>query len=210
MPAILSSLFSAFVFLFVIIDPIGTAAVYAALTGEMPHEQARATARRAVLIAFTVLLLFGVFGAVLIKTLGISLGAFHVAGGLLLFVIAFRMLMGHHDLHSIENQSSVYGGAAARADVSVFPLAIPLLSGPGCMTAMILLTQKAPTTLDGVLVFVAMGLVLVCAYAAMLAAKKIITLFGPGGIQIIARLMGILLAALAIQFIADGTKSLWG
>ncbi len=196
---------SALVTLTVIIDPLGTAAVYGALTSITPAERARAIARKAVTVAALVLLSFGLFGAPLIKQLGISLEAFRIAGGILLFVIAFRMLMGHHDQHNIENEKSAY---SPRGDVAVFPLGIPLLSGPGCMTAMILLTNQSPDWSDKALVFAAMFAALAGAYFSMLAVSRIMKVFGEGGIQIIARLMGILLAALAIQFIADGVKGM--
>lgn len=201
---------SALVTLIVIIDPVGTAAVYAALTSNAPPEKAHGIARKSTLIATCVLLFFGLFGAALIKSLGISLEAFRIAGGILLFVIAFRMLMGHHDQHNIEQKTSVYsppqnGGGG---DIAVFPLAIPLLSGPGCMTAMILLANQSPAWGDRALVFIAMLLAMLTAYFSMLAAGRVIRLFGEGGIQIMARLMGILLAALAVQFIADGLKTL--
>lgn len=199
---------SALVTLTVIIDPLGTAAVYGVLTTAMSSEQARAVARKAVTVAALVLLSFGLFGAALIKQLGISLEAFRIAGGILLFVIAFRMLMGHHDQHNIEDDKSAYSTRAERGKVAVFPLAIPLLSGPGCMTAMILLANQSPAWSDRGIVFAAMFTALAGAYFAMLAANRIMRVFGEEGIQIIARLMGILLAALAIQFIADGIKGM--
>jgi multiple antibiotic resistance protein len=199
---------SPFVTLLVIIDPLGTAAVYAALTAGAMNDEARGMARKATLVATGILLLFGLFGAVLIKQLGISLEAFRIAGGLLLFVIAFRMLMGHHDQNNIESKNSVYSTGAARGDIAIFPIAIPLLAGPGCMTAMILLTNQAPDTAGKAVVYAAMLTVMVIAYVSMRAAQRIIRVFGAGGIQIIARLMGILLAALAVQFIADGVRGL--
>jgi multiple antibiotic resistance protein len=200
---------SAFVTLLVIVDPLGTAAVYGALTGPATREEAHAIARKATLIATGVLLFFGLFGAMLIAQLGISLEAFRIAGGILLFVIAFRMLMGHHDQHNIQDDKSVYSmPAKAKGEIAVFPLAIPLLSGPGCMTAMILLTNSSPSWNDRAMVFVAMLLTMLIAYACMLGVGRVMKIFGEGGIQIVARLMGILLAALAIQFIADGVKAL--
>ncbi len=199
---------SAFVTLLVLIDPLGTAAVYAALTAQRSEDEARSIAKKASLVALGVLLFFACFGAVLIHLMGISLEAFRIAGGLLLFTIAFRMLMGHNDHHTIVQEKSVYSPAATNAggDVAVFPLAIPLLSGPGCMTAMILLSNQTPGWSDRIAAIIAMLCVVAISYFCMRGVAKITATFGPGGIQIIARLMGILLAALAVQFIADGIK----
>jgi multiple antibiotic resistance protein len=198
---------SAFVTLIVIIDPLGTAAVFAALTQGREPEHVEKIARKATLIAAGVLFFFGLFGATLIKQLGISLEAFRIAGGLLLFVTAFRMLMGHHDQPEIESQTSVYKD---HSDISVFPLAIPLLSGPGCMTAMILLTNQSDAWQDKTLVFIAAALALALAYIAMRVVEWVMRTIGASGVQIIARLMGILLAAMAVQFIADGAKAMIG
>lgn len=196
---------SALVTLSVIIDPLGTAAVYGALTGAMPPAQAEAVARKACIVGGGVLLFFGVMGAGVLSMLGISLEAFRIAGGLLLFVIAFRMLMGDHDQQSIQKDNSVYSD---RGDIAVFPLAIPLLSGPGCITAIILLTNKSHAFIDQLQVYLAMVLAVLASYASMKAVQRLKTVLGTGGIQIMARLMGILLAALAIQFIADGAKGI--
>jgi multiple antibiotic resistance protein len=149
------------------------------------------------------LLFFGLFGAWVLQNLGISIHAFRIAGGLLLFVTAFRMLMGHHDQQNMRDDNSVY---ADRTDIAIFPIAIPLLSGPGCITAIILLTNKSSEWLDKGVVFLALAVAMAATFLALMAAARIKALIGAGGIQIGARLMGILLAALAIQFIADGAK----
>jgi multiple antibiotic resistance protein len=196
---------TAFVTLIVIIDPLGTAAVYGALTHGATGEQARGIARKAALIATSVLLFFGLCGAWLLGHLGITLEAFRIAGGLLLFVTAFRMLMGHHDQQDIKDESAVY---TDRSDIAIFPLAIPLLSGPGCITAIILLSSRAADWGERSLVFLAMLLAMFLAWLSLLAAGRLKQVLGAGGIQIMARLMGILLAALAVQFVADGAQGL--
>lgn len=194
---------TALVTLIVIIDPLGTAAVFGALTGGMEKAASLNIARKAVFTGAGVLLFFGLVGAWLLTQLGITLDAFRIAGGLLLFVTAFRMLMGHHDQQDINKDNTVYSD---RSDIAIFPLAIPLLSGPGCITAIILLMGKADTYGEKGLVLLAMVLAVGSAYIAMAAVERLKKLLGAGGIQIIARLMGILLAALAIQFIADGAR----
>lgn len=196
---------SALVTLTVIIDPLGTAAIYGALTGAMPHAQAEAIARKACIVGACVLLFFGLMGSVVLSMLGISLEAFRIAGGLLLFVTAFRMLMGDHDQNNIQKDGSVYSD---RGDIAVFPLAIPLLSGPGCITAIILLTNQSHVWFDQLQVYTAMVLAVLASYISMKGVQRLKTVLGSGGIQIMARLMGILLAALAIQFIADGAKGM--
>jgi multiple antibiotic resistance protein len=196
---------SALVTLTVIIDPLGTAAVYGALTGGMTNNQAEAVARKACIVGFGVLLFFGLMGSSVLAMLGITLEAFRIAGGLLLFVIAFRMLMGDHDQQSIQKDNSVYSD---RGDIAVFPLAIPLLSGPGCITAIILLTNTSHAWLDQLQVYTAMVIAVAVSYLSMKAVHRLKTMMGTGGIQIMARLMGILLAALAIQFIVDGVRGI--
>jgi multiple antibiotic resistance protein len=184
---------SALVTLTVIIDPLGTAAVYGALTGGMTNNQAEAVARKACIVGFGVLLFFGLMGSSVLAMLGITLEAFRIAGGLLLFVIAFRMLMGDHDQQSIQKDNSVYSD---RGDIAVFPLAIPLLSGPGCITAIILLTNTSHAWLDQLQVYTAMVIAVVVSYLSMKAVHRLKTM------------MGILLAALAIQFIVDGVRGI--
>ncbi|MDX1921991.1 MAG: MarC family protein [Alphaproteobacteria bacterium] len=196
---------SALVTLTVIIDPLGTAAVYGALTASLAHSEAEAIAKKSCMVGAGVLLFFGVMGSVVLSMLGITLDAFRIAGGLLLFVTAFRMLMGDHDQQNIQKDGSVYSD---RGDIAVFPLAIPLLSGPGCITAIILLTNKSHAWFDQLQVYAAMALAVIASYVCMKAVQRLKTVLGSGGIQIMARLMGILLAAMAIQFIADGAKGL--
>ncbi len=196
---------SALVTLTVIIDPLGTAAVYAALTAAMTQERAEGIARKASMVGGGVLLFFGLMGSWVLTMLGISLEAFRIAGGLLLFVTAFRMLMGDHDTQNIQKDGSVYSD---RGDIAVFPLAIPLLSGPGCITAIILLTSQSHALMDQAQVYAAMVLAVLSAYGSMVAVQRLKAVLGVGGIQIMARLMGILLAAMAIQFIADGARGM--
>lgn len=196
---------SAFVTLTVVIDPLGTAAVYAALTATHTPAQAQNIAKRASVLGTFILVFFGFAGAFILKNLGITLDAFRIAGGLLLFVTAFRMLMGHHDQNNLQKDSSVYRGGS---DIAIFPLAIPLLSGPGCMTATILLMNKSPDLAHQLTVYAAIITSGALAYIAMRGAAQLAKLLGHGGIQITERLMGILLAALAVQFIADGAAGL--
>lgn len=195
---------SALVTLVVIIDPLGTAAVFGALTHALEPAQGRMIARKAALIALCVLVFFGLLGGALLRQLGISLDAFRIAGGLLLFVIAFRMLMGDHDASALKQPGALY---ADRSHLAVFPIAIPFLSGPGGITAMILLTGQARDWAGEALVFAALACALAAALLAMLLSERLKKIMGVGGMVIAARLIGILLAAMSIQFIIDGVRS---
>ena len=195
---------SALVTLVVIIDPLGTAPVFGALTHARQPSQERMIARKAALIALCVLVFFGLLGGALLRQLGISLDAFRIAGGLLLFVIAFRMLMGDHDASALRQPGALY---ADRSHLAVFPLAIPLLSGPGGITAMILLTGRVRDWAGEALVFAALACAMAAALLAMLLSERLRKIMGVGGMVIAARLVGILLAAMSIQFIIDGMRS---
>lgn len=197
---------SSFVTLFVVVDPIGAAAVFSALVrGEKP-EQAKSIAIRAAIIAIIILVLFGLGGNALLHHLGVSVSAFRIAGGLLLFVTAFRMLMGFHDPDQLESESNAYKD---RSDLAIFPLAIPLLAGPGCMTAVMLHMTTIESWADKGFVLGAVVVVEVMALISMLMADKLVRIFGASGSSLMARIMGILMAAMAIQFIADGIHGLF-
>lgn len=197
---------SSFVSFIVIVDPLGTAAVFSALTSKIPAAERKKIAIKAVMIAVTLLFLFGLFGKTLLAHMGISLDAFRIAGGLLIFTTAFRMIMGDHDSDSIDSKDSVYKDLS---NMAIFPLAIPLLSGPGCMTAMILNMGNAHEIEHKAIILVSMIFVEIIALLAMLSAGKLTAFFGPAASSLLSRLMGVLLAALSVQFIADGVKSIF-
>lgn len=196
-----------FVTLFVIADPIGTAAIFMALAHGYSDEQTRKTAQKAAIIAGALMLLFGVAGSHLIPLLGITLPAFRIAGGLLLFVTAYRMVMGQREKQRTR-ESGINNPDQDNEDIAVFPLAIPLLCGPGCMTASILLMDKPDTMGGHIQVGAAMVAVQIVSYLCLRYAPAISRTIGSTGTSIIARVMGVLLAAMAIQFIADGIKTM--
>ncbi len=195
----------AFVTLFVIIDPVGNAPIFAVMTRGMSDKAIRKIARKASVITLCLLLLFGLIGSSLLTMLGISISAFRIAGGLLLFVIAFRMLMGYHDPDQLDSEKSVYGD---RSDMAVFPFAIPLLAGPGGMTASILLMTSNPGLIDKSIVTGVLVLVVGIAYFSMAWAARINAKLGHSGGNLLARIVGILLAALSVQYVADGIEGL--
>jgi multiple antibiotic resistance protein len=194
----------AFVTLFVIIDPIGLAPLFVALTQGMTARQRRKVAVRACVVALGLLTLFGVAGEAVLNFLGISMPAFRIAGGVLLFLTALDMLF--------ERRAQRRQGQADTAhpeDPSVFPLAIPLIAGPGAIASMILLTgQDGGAALHVLAVHVVMLLVLVVVFAFFLLAAPLERLLGPTGINVVTRLLGMLLAALSVQFVIDGMRDL--
>lgn len=197
---------SAFVSLFVIVDPFGTAAVFVSLSQGMADGERKRIIIKGVGIAFSLIVIFSVCGAFLLHHMGISLHAFRVAGGLLLFITAFRMIMGYHDPDSLESKASYRD----RSSLAVFPLAIPLLAGPGVLTATVMFTTTAGTVTGYFIVMGAITIVMSIALLSLLGAVRLTRFFGPTGNSIIARIMGILLAAMSVQFISDGARGLLG
>lgn len=198
---------SAFIALFVVVDPIGTSGIFAVLTRRLDNSVARKIAFKAGAIASVLLITFGFIGSWLLSQLGITLEAFKIGGGLLLFVTAFRMIMGFHDPDQLESEKSAYG---RDENIAVFPLAIPLLSGPGCMTAVLLHMAAHPDDAMAKTGIIAAILVVeAIAVMLMLGSKRLIKVVGETGSSLLARVLGILLAALAVQFVADGITALF-
>jgi multiple antibiotic resistance protein len=201
-------LISALVTLLVVVDPVGLVPTYIALTEGLPATARRHVAIRACVIATGILAGSALIGAWLLKNLGIGLPAFRIAGGLLLFSIAFEMLFGIR----IERETRTAEQAVHEhvRNIAAFPLAIPLMAGPGAITAVILLAGRASgdivalSTLMAVIAFVVAITLLV-----FFAAGRIAKLLGITGNVLVSRLLGVLLAALAVQFVIDGLKAVW-
>jgi multiple antibiotic resistance protein len=200
-------LIAAFVTLVIVLDPIGLAPTFVAITHGLPRKARRQVAIRASLIAAAILAGSALIGDKLLATVGISLPAFRIAGGLLLFSIASEMVFGVR----IERQSKTAEQALEEhvRNIAAFPLAIPLMAGPGAITATVLLSGRAagqPALLAGLIgvVFVVVALCLV----TFLAATRIEKLLGITGNVVLSRLLGVLLAALAVQFVVDGVRAL--
>ncbi|MFY0691192.1 MAG: MarC family protein [Paracoccaceae bacterium] len=192
---------TAFVTLFVIIDPIGLAPLFVALTQGMSARARLAIALRSCLIGFFLLTLFGLAGEILLEFIGISMAAFRISGGILLFVTALDMLFERRTQRR-EDQAD-----ENENDPSVFPLATPLIAGPGAMASMILLTGTpgADWTLVAGIHGVMFG-VIVLVFAMFMTAPILERLLGVTGIKVVTRLMGMLLAALSVQFVLDGLR----
>jgi multiple antibiotic resistance protein len=194
-------LITAFATLFVVIDPPGLVPLFIALTRGMGPENRKAMALRACIIATALLLLFGVAGESILTFIGISMPAFRIAGGILLFLTALDMLF--------ERRTQRREGQQAEADhdPSVFPLATPLIAGPGAIATMILLVGEAGPGWAGT--FAILGLLvamMLVTYAFLLASPPMERMLGRTGTIVITRLLGMLLAALSVQFVIDGVR----
>ena len=195
-------LISAFITLLVVIDPIGLGPIFIGLTGGLEEPVRRKIALQASIIAFCVLAGSALIGERLLGWLGISLAAFRIAGGLLLFAIAFEMVFQRRTERKVD-QTGQPGAALA-----AFPLAIPLMAGPGAITAMVLLAGRLYSPIGLTALIAIMGVMLLASYVVFLSAGPLGRLLGTQGQAILGRLLGVLLAALAVQYVADGVKAL--
>lgn len=200
---------SAFITLFVVIDPPGCAPIYAGLTKEASSAQARIMALRATAIAAVILTIFAFFGEALLDALHIELDSFRIAGGLMLFWIAFEMVFEKRTQRRNERADKVSANPEIE-DVSVFPMAMPMLAGPGAIAAIMLLMNEADTPAQTIEVFAALGAVLVITAIALVAAGPLIRLLGDKVEAVITRLLGVLLSALAAQYVIDGLRGSFG
>ncbi len=188
---------SAFVTLFVIMDPPGTVPVFISLTASMTAKQRVRAARQAVVVAFCVIVAFAVFGQQLLAYLHISLPALQASGGLLLLLVALELLTGRE-------QAS---GGAEGVNVALVPLGTPLLAGPGAIVATMVFVKRADRVAEYVAVGLGVLLVHVCLWLAMRFAGRIHTLLGQGGTTLVTRIAGLLLSAIAVQLVADAVRA---
>ncbi|RJY09344.1 MarC family protein [Aurantiacibacter aquimixticola] len=200
---------SAFITLFVVIDPPGCAPIYAGLTKGASAAQARIMAIRACVIALVILLVFALFGQDLLGALHIELDAFRIAGGLMLFWIAWEMVFEKRTQRREERAEKVAASPEVE-DVSVFPMAMPMLAGPGAIAAIMLLQNEAEGLEESLVVLGALVAVLVLTMLALIAAGPLIRLLGDRVEAVITRLLGVLLAALAAQYVIDGLRGSFG
>jgi len=196
---------SAFVTLFLVIDPPGCAPIYAGLVAEATPRQQRMMAIRATVIATAILLVFALFGEQLLGALHIQLDSFRIAGGIMLFLIALEMVFEKRTQRREERAEKIRATPEIE-DVSVFPMAMPMLAGPGAIASIMLLMARAEGTEQTLAILVALASVMLLTLAALLAATPLMKLFGNDVEAVVTRLLGVLLAALAIQFVIDGVK----
>jgi len=197
---------SAFVTLFVVIDPPGCAPIYASLTTGATQIQRRSMAIRAVAIAAGILLLFALWGKQLLGALGIALDSFRIAGGIMLFIIAMDMVFEKRTQRR-EDRAQKIADTPEVEDVSVFPMAMPMIAGPGSIATVMLLMSRAEGLSERLVVIGAVVVTLALMLGSLLAAGPIMALLGSKIEAVITRLLGVLLAALAAQFVIDGLKA---
>lgn len=200
---------SAFTTLLVTVDPPGLAPLFLGVTHGMTRQQRRLVAIRGVLTAFCILVLFALFGASILQTLGISMGAFRIAGGLMLFTIAFEMIF---ELRPQRRSRSADAAITKEHlhHIAVFPIAIPFVAGPGALSATVLIAGKMDGVAGKVQLIGVIAAVMALVVAALYVAQKVDKVLGVSGRLLLTRLLGVLLAALSIQFIVDGIRSAFG
>ncbi|MEO9614276.1 MAG: MarC family protein [Nitratireductor sp.] len=203
----LDQIFNAFVTLLVTIDPPGLAPLFLALTRGMNRSERQQVGLRASIIGFLLLALFALAGAVILSVFGITLPAFRVAGGLLLFFIAFEMVFERRQERK-EKSADVAITRDMIHNIAAFPLAIPLIAGPGAISATVLLSGSFSGPVGQAMLVAVILAAIVATYLVFLLAERVDGFLGQAGRSILTRLLGVILAALAVQFVADGVKAL--
>ncbi len=209
---LLALFISAFVTLFVVLDPPGCVPIFSSLTNGSSVSHRRAMAFRSVAIATAVMLAFALGGQAFLGALGISLPAFKIAGGIMVFLIAIDMVFEKRTERRENRAEEVLSAAAARADpseaedISVFPMAIPMLAGPGSLAAIMLLAARSHSLVETLVVLAALLAVMALTLLSLLAAGPLMRLMGVKFEGALTRLLGVVLAALAAQFVVDGIK----
>lgn len=194
---------SALVTFFVVIDPPGCAPIYAGLTNGATPTQRRSMAIRAVLVAAIILFVFAGVGEAMLKALGVSLSAFRIAGGIMLFLIALEMVFEKRTERR-EDRAAKIAQTPEVEDVSIFPMAMPMIAGPGSIASVMLTMSRNHGIENVAVVLAALATILLLTLLALLAAGPLMRLLGARVESVITRILGVLLGALAVQFVIDG------
>jgi multiple antibiotic resistance protein len=197
---------SAFVTLFVVIDPPGCAPIFASLTNGTPASHRRAMAIRSVLVAAGILFAFAIVGEAFLGALGISLDAFRIAGGIMLFMIALDMVFEKRTERR-ENRAQDVIAQPEHDDISIFPMGIPMIAGPGSIASAMLLTARSNGMQESLIVMGALAAVLALTMICLLLAGPLMKILGYRLEAMITRVLGVILAALAAQFVIDGIRA---
>jgi multiple antibiotic resistance protein len=197
---------SSLITFFVVIDPPGCAPIYAGLSAGATAAHRRAMAVRAVGVAAAILLVFALFGEDLLHGLGIELASFRIAGGIMLFLIALEMVFEKRTQRREDRAAKVAEVPEEAEDVSIFPMAMPMIAGPGSIASVMLLMSRNDGVERTLVVLAALATILALTLVALLAAGPIMRLLGAKIEAVITRLLGVLLAALAVQFVIDGVE----
>lgn len=204
--AVTETMISAFTTLLVTVDPPGLAPLFLGLTQGMTRAQRQQVAIRGSVMGFAILTVFALFGASILGALGISMGAFRIAGGLMLFAIAFEMIFEKRN----ERKEKTTGDAITKDHIhnlAVFPLAIPLIAGPGAISATVLISGTVDGWLGKLQLIAVIAVVLGLVFVSLYLAERLNRFLGVTGRALLTRLLGVLLAALSVQFVVDGVKS---
>lgn len=199
---------STFTTLFFVVDPPGVVPLFLSITAKETPAERRKTALRAAIAAFCTLSTFAFLGGLLFKTLGISLGAFRIAGGILLFLLAVDMLQAQPSRTRTSPEEEAEG--VDKPDVSIFPLAIPMLAGPGASSTVMVLVSRAESWIERLCVAVLIGITAVLSYWILRSASVIERRLGHTGMNVLKRVMGLILAATAVQFVIEGLRTAFG
>jgi multiple antibiotic resistance protein len=197
---------SSFITFFVVIDPPGCAPIYASLTKNVPPRDRRIMAIRAILVAAVILLVFALFGEQMLGALGISLDSFRIAGGIMLFLIALEMVFEKRTERREDRAQEIMEQPEIE-DVSIFPMAMPMIAGPGSIAAVMLLTSQNDGIDNAMVILGALGTVLLLTLIGLIAAGPLMRILGHKVEAVITRVLGVLLGALAVQFVVDGLNA---
>ena len=189
-----------------VIDPPGCAPIYASLTSDVPERDRRIMAIRAIFVAAIILLVFALFGEQMLGALGISLDSFRIAGGIMLFLIALEMVFEKRTERREDRAQEIIEQPEIE-DVSIFPMAMPMIAGPGSIAAVMLLTSQNDGIDNAMVILGALGAVLLLTLVGLIAAGPMMRILGNKVEAVITRVLGVLLGALAVQFVVDGLNA---
>jgi multiple antibiotic resistance protein len=190
--------------LLAIINPLSAAPMYLALTEGYTDKNRRRTLRTAMLTAFTVLVIFAMLGGTIFNFFGITIDAFRIAGGFIFFGIGMDMLQARRQRGKATEEEEQEG--RVRENVGVTPLGIPMITGPGAITTVMVLMTQAPTSVRVAILLTSVALVLSISWAVLSAAPRLVKFFGTTGLNVMTRIMGLLVTVIAVQFIVDGAR----
>lgn len=194
----------AFSTLFTIVNPLGALGPFIAMTGDYDKQKRVQTAKRATIVAFGVLLTSSILGAFIFRFFGVTIPALRISGGTLLFFVAVDMLNARPS--RVKSTSEEAEEGSAKEDIGIFPLAIPLLSGPGSIVSVFILSEKATEPIQHLGLYAAIFVTAGISYFVLREASRLAVFLGQIGINVMSRLLGLILAAVAVQFVLDGLK----
>jgi multiple antibiotic resistance protein len=207
---LISTFLPIFFTVFVVVDPVGIVPLYISLTAALSANEKRQVIRKAIIIAFIVLSVFVLLGKYILSLLGIQTGAFYIAGGIMLFIVSLEMLFGEEIKSKVSDKENAdEQDQEKERSVAIFPLAIPMLAGPGTITTIILFTGSGENMLENsIMLFIALIITLAAVWLILRSSDLILKLLGKTGVSVVERIMGLLLSGLSVQFVYDGMTRL--